>query len=92
MIKEGSKTQGVRACISQNFNICTMPVSVEDQIVDHDHLVDIFIPALGDAEIIMRLASISICLVIIVKGDFALAALLEMFVGEGGNIISKRVS
>lgn len=65
--------------ISENFNIGTVAIPIQYQVIDCDHLIDIFFPSTAHTKVIMRFRLIRCCSVIIIQCQFALSTLFEIF-------------
>ena len=50
VIEERSQPYGFPIPIGQYLHVCAMPVSVQNQVIDNEHQVNVFCPAVPNAE------------------------------------------
>ena len=78
MIEQRSQPNCLLPWISENFHIRTMPVTVENQIIHCQHLIDCLFPTQTDAEIHRAFIREMLSLVKSIQRDLAFTALLKI--------------
>ena len=81
MIKQRSQADGFLLLVSQDLDVRTVTIPVQDQIVYHEHLPDIAFPTHAEAEVQRRFAIVMLGLVIDIQCDLVLAPFLEVLGG-----------
>ena len=91
MVKQGSQTDRLLAAVAQYLNIGTVAISVQDQIVYDQHLINIVFPPHTDAEIQGGFIRQSLQFLIGIQSGLGLALRFEIFRGAEINLMGSAI-
>lgn len=78
VIEQRSKPDGLSIPVDQDFDVCSMSVTVQDQVIHEKHLVNILCPAVADAELKRRFIGQLMTVIVSIQSLFLLSAFSEI--------------
>ena len=87
MVEEGGQLNSPFPAVSENFNVGTVPVSVEDQEINSKHLINIFFPSVADAKVQRGFTWLVLTFPVSIQRELALTSFLEIIGGAQINVI-----